>query len=145
MSGRTRILVTHQSQYLPQCDKIVVLDNGRITHVGSFSQLESEGLDWGVVLKPSQNAPQASVATVPQPGKSTSVSVPSSPRGRQHPSAAEVCSSPVSPSKSTVAMPTVATGGLMTREYRVEGKLLSGTLATYVKVCCVAVIVQLIV
>ena len=34
-----RVLVTHGLGFLPQCDKIVVMDNGSITEVGSYSEL----------------------------------------------------------------------------------------------------------
>ena len=36
---QVRILVTHGVGFLPQCDKIVVMDEGRITEVGSYSEL----------------------------------------------------------------------------------------------------------
>ena len=34
-----RVLVTHGLGFLPQCDKIVVMDNGSITEVGSYTEL----------------------------------------------------------------------------------------------------------
>lgn len=34
-----RILVTHGMGFLSQCDKIIVMSNGRITEVGSYRQL----------------------------------------------------------------------------------------------------------
>lgn len=33
------MLVTHGLGFLPQCDKIVVMDEGKITEVGSYSEL----------------------------------------------------------------------------------------------------------
>lgn len=33
------MLVTHNLLYLPQCDRIVVVDDGRITEVGSYVEL----------------------------------------------------------------------------------------------------------
>ena len=39
-----RVLVTHGLGFLPQCDKIVVMDNGAITEVGSYTELvEQDG------------------------------------------------------------------------------------------------------
>ena len=39
-----RVLVTHGLGFLPQCDKIVVMDNGTITEVGSYTELvEQDG------------------------------------------------------------------------------------------------------
>ncbi len=41
---KVRILVTHGLGFLPQCDLIVVMLDGRITEVGSYSALmESNG------------------------------------------------------------------------------------------------------
>ena len=36
---QTRILVTHGLGFLPQCDLIVVLDNGQISEVGTYAEL----------------------------------------------------------------------------------------------------------
>ncbi len=34
-----RVLVTHGIGFLPQCDLIVVMDEGRVSEMGSYSQL----------------------------------------------------------------------------------------------------------
>uniref|UniRef100_A0AAV2LJP6 Multidrug resistance-associated protein 1 n=1 Tax=Knipowitschia caucasica TaxID=637954 RepID=A0AAV2LJP6_KNICA len=39
LRGQTRILVTHGASLLPQCDVVLVLEEGRISESGSFSQL----------------------------------------------------------------------------------------------------------
>ncbi|XP_019855858.1 PREDICTED: multidrug resistance-associated protein 1-like isoform X2 [Amphimedon queenslandica] len=39
LKGKVRILVTHGIGFLSQCDKIIVMSNGRITEVGSYRQL----------------------------------------------------------------------------------------------------------
>ena len=36
---QVRLLVTNALGYLPQCDKIVVMEGGRITEVGSYTEL----------------------------------------------------------------------------------------------------------
>jgi ABC-type Fe3+/spermidine/putrescine transport system ATPase subunit len=41
LSGRTRILVTHQVQHLDRADKIVVLDEGSITRQGTYTELKN--------------------------------------------------------------------------------------------------------
>ncbi|KAJ3348660.1 hypothetical protein HDU83_001130 [Entophlyctis luteolus] len=44
LAGRTRLLITHQLHYLPQCDKIVFMKDGRIAEQGTFSELmEAQG------------------------------------------------------------------------------------------------------
>ena len=45
MQGSTRILVTHQLQYLPQADVILVLEGGRISARGSYAELCQQGID----------------------------------------------------------------------------------------------------
>ena len=37
--GRTRLLVTHQRQFLPACDRVVVLRGGRVFADGTFAEL----------------------------------------------------------------------------------------------------------
>ncbi|XP_033725267.1 LOW QUALITY PROTEIN: multidrug resistance-associated protein 1-like [Pecten maximus] len=39
LKGKTRILVTHGIHWLPKVDKIIVMNNGRISEVGSYEQL----------------------------------------------------------------------------------------------------------
>ena len=37
--SQVRILVTHGLGFLPQCDRIVVMDDGKITEVGTYPEL----------------------------------------------------------------------------------------------------------
>ena len=43
LAGKTRILVTHQTQFLPQCDNVVVLSQGEVRATGSYQQLKASG------------------------------------------------------------------------------------------------------
>ena len=44
ISLQVRVLVTHGVSFLPQCDVVVVMSEGRITEVGSYSTLvDSDG------------------------------------------------------------------------------------------------------
>ena len=36
---QVRVLVTHSISFLPQCDQIIVMADGTITEVGSYSEL----------------------------------------------------------------------------------------------------------
>eukprot|EP01002_Notosolenus_urceolatus_P004501 NODE_218_length_2460_cov_12.452509_g169_i0.p1 GENE.NODE_218_length_2460_cov_12.452509_g169_i0~~NODE_218_length_2460_cov_12.452509_g169_i0.p1 ORF type:complete len:769 (+),score=229.86 NODE_218_length_2460_cov_12.452509_g169_i0:233-2308(+) len=45
MAKATRVFVTHQVQYLPRCDRVVAVDNGRIIFNGTFDELTRSGLD----------------------------------------------------------------------------------------------------
>ncbi|GMH36556.1 hypothetical protein BSKO_04424 [Bryopsis sp. KO-2023] len=47
LSGKIRILVTHQLQFLPSADVVVVLEKGKATHVGSYAELVKEGVEFG--------------------------------------------------------------------------------------------------
>lgn len=44
LKGKTRILVTHQSQYLPKCDYIYVMEDGCIKACGTYEELLSKNL-----------------------------------------------------------------------------------------------------
>eukprot|EP00198_Chlamydomonas_reinhardtii_P014120 XP_001703457.1 ABC transporter, multidrug resistance associated protein [Chlamydomonas reinhardtii] len=46
LEDRTRLLVTHQLQYLPAADLVVVMDAGRIQHVGTYDELVARGVDF---------------------------------------------------------------------------------------------------
>lgn len=44
--GMTRLLVTHHVHFLPYCDAVVVLENGRIKHYGKYQDLVDQGVDF---------------------------------------------------------------------------------------------------
>jgi ATP-binding cassette subfamily C (CFTR/MRP) protein 1 len=44
-AGKTVLLVTHQVQYLDECDLTVVLEDGRVRAQGSSAELRGQGLD----------------------------------------------------------------------------------------------------
>ena len=46
MKNTTRVLVTHHVHFLPRCDKVIVMECGRIIHQGSFEELISQGVDF---------------------------------------------------------------------------------------------------
>ena len=41
LQGRTRVLVTHQLQYVAAADVIVVVDGGRIVDSGTYDELQA--------------------------------------------------------------------------------------------------------
>ncbi|GAM21060.1 hypothetical protein SAMD00019534_042350, partial [Acytostelium subglobosum LB1] len=49
MSGRTRILVTHQIQFISSADHIVVIEQGRLIQ-GTYDQLQSKGIDFEEIM-----------------------------------------------------------------------------------------------
>eukprot|EP00742_Colponemidia_sp_Colp-10_P009368 GILJ01010209.1.p1 GENE.GILJ01010209.1~~GILJ01010209.1.p1 ORF type:complete len:1421 (-),score=210.50 GILJ01010209.1:229-4491(-) len=73
LSGSTRIMVTHQLQFIPQADYIVVCEEGRIAHQGTYEQLKSK-VDFTTIVKqkaeelniePSHHKPLNDAATYP--------------------------------------------------------------------------------
>lgn len=44
--GTTRILVTHHVHVLNQCDKVIIMKEGEIQHVGKYSDLIDNGVDF---------------------------------------------------------------------------------------------------
>ncbi|KAK5583798.1 hypothetical protein RB653_005398 [Dictyostelium firmibasis] len=50
MKDKTRILVTHQLQFIPSADHIVVIDNGQLTQ-GTYSELKEKGIDFESIMK----------------------------------------------------------------------------------------------
>ncbi|KYN18976.1 hypothetical protein ALC57_08649 [Trachymyrmex cornetzi] len=51
LKGKTRILVTHQLQYLQLADQIIVMNNGSIEQQGTFDQLQALGHDFMKLVK----------------------------------------------------------------------------------------------
>ena len=45
-AGTTRLFVTHHVHFLPRCDKVIVLEGGRIKHYGKYSDLIDLGVDF---------------------------------------------------------------------------------------------------
>lgn len=45
LRGKTVLLVTHQVQFLSDCDHVIVMDSGRIKAAGSYAALSSSGID----------------------------------------------------------------------------------------------------
>ncbi|CAG9464562.1 unnamed protein product [Pedinophyceae sp. YPF-701] len=48
LAGKTRILVTHQLQYLKGADMIVVMEGGRVTHTGTYRDLINRGVKFAL-------------------------------------------------------------------------------------------------
>jgi len=46
LRGRIRVLVTHQLQYLPHADHIIVLNQGKILAQGTYEELIDAGIDF---------------------------------------------------------------------------------------------------
>ena len=54
LSGRVRLLVTHQLQYLKDVDLVVVMENGSVTYQGVYDALLDQGAFQGEIRLPGQ-------------------------------------------------------------------------------------------
>ncbi|CAK9794749.1 ATP-binding cassette sub-family C member 4 [Anthophora plagiata] len=64
LQNKTRILVTHQIQYLKNCDYIIVLNNGAIECEGTFVELQSKHSDFLSILSTEENKGDAEIVEV---------------------------------------------------------------------------------
>ena len=57
LSGRIRLLVTHQLQYLKNVNRIAVIEKGSVAYQGSYDELKAKGAFGGIVelSEPSEN------------------------------------------------------------------------------------------
>ncbi len=53
--GKTRILVTHHVQFLPRCDKVIVMENGTVKHCDTYDNLVKAGVDFAGAVKFEKN------------------------------------------------------------------------------------------
>ncbi|XP_061760631.1 ATP-binding cassette sub-family C member 4-like [Nerophis ophidion] len=60
LKNKCRILVTHQLQHLRTADQIVVVKEGHMIAQGTYSELQSSGLDVGCLLKSTEEQEQQS-------------------------------------------------------------------------------------
>lgn len=49
--GATRILITHQVHFLKEADIIIIVENGRITHKGTYKELSRSDIDFAKLLE----------------------------------------------------------------------------------------------
>uniref|UniRef100_A0A8C3J1W6 Multidrug resistance-associated protein 1-like n=1 Tax=Chrysemys picta bellii TaxID=8478 RepID=A0A8C3J1W6_CHRPI len=74
LKNKTRILVTHNLTFLPRTDVIIVMENGRITHMGTYQELLSERANFAELLQifsaenKSEETPQMKITRVSTQG-----------------------------------------------------------------------------
>lgn len=51
VQNATRILVTHQVHFLKEADVILIVENGQITHRGTYAELSNSDLDFAKLLQ----------------------------------------------------------------------------------------------
>lgn len=154
------MLVTHQLQYLHDCDRVVVMDGGRIVHVGTFQELQAAGVDFtGFVSGGPEPVAAGSVGgssdtitsqSTPADGSGIVQQVTAVPEDKRVllSDAATIATDALVPAavvSSPVVVPPVKykrqphadlarAGKLITNEYRVFGSVSKSTLMTYLHV-----------
>lgn len=56
-TGTTRVLVTHHVHFLPRCDKVIMMNGGRIQHEGTYEELIAKGVDFAGAVDASKAGP----------------------------------------------------------------------------------------
>jgi hypothetical protein len=75
LKGRTVLLVTHQVQFLPHCDRVVVLAAGAVKACGTFEELRAAGVE-EILANSSSNSSTDDDSSAPFSSLSTAVAVP---------------------------------------------------------------------
>lgn len=77
LHGKTRILVTHQLQYLRNVSRIIVLKDGAIQAEGSYDELGSKGVDFGRLLETQTSVEEHNSSAPPSRSNSRNPSITS--------------------------------------------------------------------
>jgi ABC-type multidrug transport system ATPase subunit len=51
LAKKARLLVTHQSHFLPAATRIVVMNKGRVAHMGAYAELIAQGVDFAALVE----------------------------------------------------------------------------------------------
>ncbi|GMH98076.1 hypothetical protein TrST_g10769 [Triparma strigata] len=49
--GTTRLLVTHHVHFLPRCDKVIMLKDGKLEHFDTYANLQKQGVNFAGAVK----------------------------------------------------------------------------------------------
>lgn len=141
--GRAVLLVTHQTQYLPQCSRVLVMEGGAVAHQGTFAELAAAGLDLlgagggsssqsaqvDDVVEANAPAPKvAAAASAPAPTESAPAAAPAAASAASEPA---VAAPPVALAPPTKPSSALSAGRLVVAEDRKVGALAGSTVAAY--------------
>ena len=57
LSERTRVLVTHQTQFLPMADYVVVVQDRKVTFAGTYDELQNANIDLSTIIETPSASP----------------------------------------------------------------------------------------
>ncbi|CBY39902.1 unnamed protein product, partial [Oikopleura dioica] len=60
LKGKTRVLATHATQFLPMCDRVVLLSKGKILDVGKYEDIWARNPQFHAILKADASAAEKS-------------------------------------------------------------------------------------
>lgn len=130
MKHKSRVLVTHQVQFLPEADHIVVVDKCQIVFQGSYEELLASGLDIGA-LTAAASSPVAAAeiaavsSSTPMSGAPSTAAPPTAP----HHSKQSTGFQPIPLPKST----NQKQRQLMQDEHQVQGTIKWTTMVWYLR------------
>lgn len=125
LQGRTRVLVTHQVQFLPLADNIIVLDRCQVVFSGSYEDLQKSTVDVVNIL--AEASPQtASEKKRDQPPPETPAETPAEGNsGTQHDEHKRIRATEIPPPDKEELQ------RLMTIEKQVQGNISGGVISWY--------------
>ena len=129
LGGKTRVLVTHQLQYLEGADRIYVLDDGEIAFEGTFPELRDSGLDVGQIAGGGRDGDETPTPTPDGEGGLFSPTLSPKPAGTPKP-AAGGSGKDKSKEKSS-AEDKKAKGELVEKEKRATGTISRKVIGAY--------------
>ena len=120
LGGRTRVLVTHQIQFLPSADFIIVVDNCRIAFAGTYDELQRSTVDVAAMIAAqSPGTPQAQAVK-------DEADDAASPQSQENQHAAHLVHRDDIPAPKKEEL-----GGLIDSEHQVQGSVSSETVGWY--------------
>ena len=90
LAGKTVLLATHQLQFAPRCDLLLLMEDGRIVEQGTYNDLQRKGFDFSAIVKDAHTEERRSSSS----SSSTTTSIPySTPSPKPTPRSAALPSS----------------------------------------------------
>eukprot|EP00041_Stephanoeca_diplocostata_P041742 m.8681 g.8681 ORF g.8681 m.8681 type:complete len:1381 (+) comp6678_c0_seq2:190-4332(+) len=90
LGGSTRILVTHQVQYAPHVDKILVLKEGKALAFGTYDEVQAAGINLlGLLLEDDHETPDSGSAAASPPPISPADDAKTGTEGKNEPKSAK--------------------------------------------------------
>ncbi|XP_056645134.1 ATP-binding cassette sub-family C member 4-like [Diorhabda sublineata] len=117
LKGKTRILVTHQLQYMKKADMIVILNNGKIEKVGNFNELSEKELNILQQEPDEEKEKQKEVVLAKQESMISTVSINSVKKVSQYQSNTSLASSMVPEGAPPEIEEEVERGSVSTKLY----------------------------